>query len=235
VSPLPAAQCARPQLSVPPACDGGESTGLRAQMHWKAAAFPSLPAQWRHGRLRIPTAARQLRIQTGFPAPREGESTLLGLYRPGREKPWNQRPRRPRHAVSAPSAAREAGCARQASSDALTHPATRLLRLRLDAERGAVRRYAALPRGASLAAALCLRARRSTTGSPGASRPRCIARRPVAPAPTRGARPRGGLTAISRIRLDVGQARAPTDGPVPRPPSQSALGRVERSVGGSGV
>ena len=38
-------------------------------------AFPSRLAQWRHGQLRIPTAARQLRRLTGFPDPGRGEST----------------------------------------------------------------------------------------------------------------------------------------------------------------
>ena len=127
------------------------------------------------------SASLPLRVSSGFRPdslrPARANRLFSDCTDQAERHPENQRPRRPRHTVdSAPSAAREAGCARQASSDALTHPATRLLRLRLDAVRGAVRRYAALPRGASLAAALCFRARRSTTGSPGASRPRCIAR-----------------------------------------------------------
>jgi hypothetical protein len=38
-------------------------------MRWSRAAFPGDEAQWSDGRLRIPTAARQLRTRTGFPAP----------------------------------------------------------------------------------------------------------------------------------------------------------------------
>lgn len=44
----------------------------------EAAAFPGLAAQWRDGRLRIPTAARQLRLPTGFPDPSTGRIDSAG-------------------------------------------------------------------------------------------------------------------------------------------------------------
>jgi hypothetical protein len=89
-----------------------------------------------------------------------------------------------------------------------------------------------LPRGASLAAPLCLRVRRSAR----------LARRieahgvPLAgrrPTPTRSARTSGRLTAISPQPARRRGSR--NGGSGARPPSEPALRRIQRRWAGSGV
>jgi hypothetical protein len=88
-------------------------------------------------------------------------------------------------------------------------------------------RPAALARACALGSATRRRARRAPRGA------RCTVRRAGAPAPTRSARPSGRLTESRRIRPMSGQRG--NGGCGARPPIQLALGRVESSVGGSGV
>lgn len=59
-----------------------------------------------------------------IPCAREGESTLLRLYRPARKKPWSQRSRRPRPTIDPARSEQRSRELQTSFQDALTHPAS---------------------------------------------------------------------------------------------------------------